>query len=63
LEDVIINQARVGNLRGSMANGQVSEKDLTQLLERVSHQEMAQREASKVKFHRRGFGSLFEDDD
>jgi hypothetical protein len=46
-----------------MANGQVSEKDLTQLLERVSHQEMAQREASKVKFHRRGFGSLFEDDD
>ena len=63
LEDALINQARLGQLRGSSINGQVSEKDLTNLLEKISSQELAKREASKVQFQRRGFGSLFDDDD
>lgn len=61
LEDFLINAARSGQVRGSSPNGQITESDLVSILERISSQETAAKEAvSKVRFQRR---NAFDDED
>lgn len=51
LEDLIINAARNGQIRGSSAQGQLTEADLVGLLGKLNDHEMGQE--SKIKFQRR----------
>lgn len=60
LEDLLINAARNGQLRGSSPQGQITEGDLVGLLERMSKQES--QSFSKIKYQRRG-GFSDDDDD
>lgn len=63
LEDLLINAARSGQLRGSSPQGQVTEPDLVGLLGKISDQEAAtaSREG-RIRFERRR-SSLDDDDD
>ncbi len=60
LEDLLINAARAGKLRGSSPQGQITEPDLIGLLEKISGQEHSQQERTAIKFQRR---SLLDDED
>jgi DNA-binding TFAR19-related protein (PDSD5 family) len=51
LEDLIIDAARSGRLRGSSPTGQLTENDLVGLLENINVQQQSQE--SKIKFQRR----------
>lgn len=59
MEDFIINAARAGQLRGTAPQGQLTEKDLVNVLEHLEEQEGGSE--TKIKYQRRDM--LDEDED
>lgn len=64
LEDLMIQGAQSGQLRGSSRNGQVTENDLLQLLNRIeSSQSEDGSETKKISYQRRSYMDYDNDDD
>ena len=65
LEDLMIQGAKSGQLKGTSKNGQVTESDLLQLLNRIeSSQSANSSEVSKISYQRRSYiDDDTEDDD